>query len=94
MLPHRLSYLKAVLAALGVCVGSLALAIYWLAMGQVGVPWTGWFLPESQLLLWALTAGLIALGLVCLLVATGGLFALHGDAREGGRIRAESEAPR
>jgi hypothetical protein len=79
MPPHRRSYLKTVVAALGVSAASLALAAYGLAGGRV--PLTGWILFESHLLRWALAASLIVLGLVCLLVAVGGLFALSEDAR-------------
>jgi hypothetical protein len=82
MQPHRLSYLKATVAALGACAASFALAVFWLAMGQVRVPLAGWVLFESRLLVWASAAGLVPLGLACLLVAVGGCFALHGDARE------------
>jgi hypothetical protein len=78
---HRRSYLKTVVAALGVSAVSLALAA--LALAEGGVRLTGWTLFESSLLRWAFAAGLVALGLVCLLVALGGLFALHGDAKEG-----------
>ena len=81
MPPHRRSYLKTVVAALGVSAVSLALAAFALAEGRVRL--TGWTLFESSLLCWAFAAGLVALGLVCLLVALGGLFALHGDAKEG-----------
>ena len=69
------------MAALGVSVVSLALAAFALAGGRV--PPTDWALFESSLLRWALAAGLVALGFVCLLVAIGGLFALHEDAKEG-----------
>jgi hypothetical protein len=81
MRPHRTSYLKTVVAALGVSAASLALAAYALVEGRV--PLTGWMLFESHLLRWASAIGLVALGLVCLLVAVGGLFSLHEDAKEG-----------
>jgi hypothetical protein len=80
MRTHRTSYLKTVVAALGVSATSLALAAYGLAEGTVPLPW---MLLESRLLRWASAAGLLSLGLVCLLVAVGGLFALHEDAKEG-----------
>ena len=82
MQPHRSSYLKAVVAALGVSAASFMLAASWLVTGQIRVPLTDWVLLESRLLAWTMAAGLIGLGLVCLLIATGGLFALHGDASE------------
>jgi hypothetical protein len=78
---HRASYLKTVLAALGASAVSLALAGFALAEGRV--PLTGWTPFESSLPRWAFAAGLVVLGLVCLLVAMGGLFALHEDAGEG-----------
>lgn len=71
------------MAALGVAAASFALTAYALSAGRVGVPRTNWTLIESRRLLWASAAGLVALGLVCLLVAVGGLFALHEDAQEG-----------
>ena len=83
MQTHRTSYLKTVVAALGVSAASLALAAYALAEGRVSL--TGWTLFESSLLRWLSAAGLVVLGLVCLLVAVGGLFALHEDANEGRR---------
>lgn len=83
MLTHRTSYLKTVVAALGVSATSLTLAAYGLAGG--GVPLTDWILFESYLLRWALATGLIVLGLLCLLIAVGGLFALNEDAKEGRR---------
>jgi hypothetical protein len=70
-------------AALGVSAVSLAVAACALAEGRV--PLTGWVLFESRLLRWASATGLIVLGLVCLLVAVGGLFALNEDAKEGRR---------
>lgn len=69
------------MAALGVSAVSLALAAF--ALAESRVPLTRWMLFESSLLRWASAAGLVVLGLVCLLVAMGGLFALHEDAKEG-----------
>ena len=83
MQPHQTSYLKTAVAALGVSAASLALAACVLAEGRV--PLTGWVVFESRLLRWASATGLIVLGLVCLLVAVGGLFALTEDAKEGRR---------
>ena len=62
---------------------SLAVAAYWLVEGRIRVPLVGWTLFESRFLRWVSMAGLLALGLVCLLIAVGGLFALHEDAKEG-----------
>jgi hypothetical protein len=81
MRTHRASYLKTVVVALGVSATALALAAYGLAEDRGSL--TGWMLFESRLLRWASAAGLVALGLVCLLVAVGGLFALYEDAKEG-----------
>ena len=81
MRPHRRSYLRTVVAALGVSAVSLALAAFALAEGRVSL--RGGTLFESSPLRWAFAAGSVALGLVCLLVALGGLFALHEDAKEG-----------
>jgi len=83
MRTHRTSYLKTVVAALVVCAVSLGLAAFWLAGGRVPIPLTDWMLFESRLLRWASAVGLVTLGLVCLLVAVGGLFALREDAKEG-----------
>ena len=83
MKPHRLSYLKAVVAALGAAAVSLSLAALWLAAGQAWVPLTGWVLLDSGVLVWIAVGCLGIVGLVCLLVAIGGSFALLGDAREG-----------
>jgi hypothetical protein len=82
MQAHRLSYLKAVVLALAVCTASSAVVVCWLVQGRVGVPWTDWVLFESALPRWALTVGLMAIGLISLLVAVGGIFALRGDAKE------------
>ena len=71
------------MATLGVSAASLALSACVLAGGRI--PLTGRLLLESPLLRWASATGLIALGLLCLLVAVGGLFALSEDAREGQR---------
>jgi hypothetical protein len=80
MRSHRISYLKTAVAALGASVVSFFLAAC--ALGG-RVPLTDLTLPGPRLLLWTSAAALIALGLVSLLVATGGLLALHGDANEG-----------
>lgn len=82
MRAHRTSYLKTVVAALGVSAVSLALAAYSLE-GRVPIALADWMLLESRLLRWVSAAGLAALGLACLFVAVGGLFALHEDAKEG-----------
>ena len=81
MRSHRTSYFKTVVAALGASAFAFALAAYALAGGRVPVLPTGWF--ESSLLRWTSAAALVTLGLACLLVAVGGLFALHEDAKEG-----------
>jgi len=72
MKTHRTSYLKTALAALAASIVVLALAGYAVAAGADLVP----------VVRWILIAGCLVLALLGMLVATGGFFALHEDAKE------------
>ncbi len=80
--PHRLSYLKTVLASLAVSLAALILAIYWLTVGQTRVPILGWILFKSSLFNWASIVAVVLSALFCLMVGVGGILALQRDARE------------
>jgi hypothetical protein len=71
MTTHRASYLKTALAALTGGAALLALAGY-MAIGDRHVP----------IVRWSSTVVFVVLGLFAMLVATGGFFALHEDAKE------------
>jgi len=83
MRTHRKSYFRTVLAALGTSAASISLAAYGFVGGRILLADLTLF--EFPLLRWALVTGFAVLGLVCLLVAAGGLFALHEDAKEASR---------
>ncbi len=78
MKTHRRSYLKTVVAALGLSMALLAAGGYGLAEGRLPVA-----------LRWASAGSLVTLALLCLLVGAGGLIALHEDAREDRGRQAE-----
>lgn len=94
MSSHRASYLKTTLGALAASVVSFALAGYdvvarWLSLPAVGATATG----AWSFLYWVAVAVLVALGVLCLLVGTGGLFALHDDAKERGTVARSPLSP-
>ena len=70
------------LAALVAFVVCLMLAAYEVADGSILGRLTSWTFVESLALRWTLAVGFGAFGVICLLVATGGFFALHEDAKE------------
>jgi hypothetical protein len=93
MSSHRASYLKTTLGALAASVFSFALAGYvvarWLSLPTVAAEASGAWL----FMYWVAVAVLVALGLLCLLVGTGGLFALHDDAKERGAVVRSRPSP-
>jgi len=70
MRAHRTSYLKTTLGAAALCVLTLALAVF------------GWMWFTHPLLRFACAIGFAAVGLTCLLVAVGGVWALREDAMQ------------
>jgi len=89
---HRGSYLKTVVGALVVAVAAFAVAVSLLMAGSVRVPVLGWVLLDSRAAATALALVLVLGGLVFTMIAVGGLFALHEDAKED-RIPAPAHRP-
>ena len=94
MSSHRASYLKTTLATLSASVVLFALVGYdvvarWLALPTLGATASGVWL----FLHWVAVAVLVALGMLCLLVGMGGLFALHDDARERRAVAPSRPSP-
>jgi hypothetical protein len=80
-----------VVTAFGLSAIAFALAAHILIAGRLWIPLVNFAFFEACLPRWASVASLILLGLLWLLVAFGGLIALHEDANEAREQAANDE---